>query len=212
MVWLKRIAIVLAVLAAVCVGGGLLLPSSAHVERSNVINVPQDHVFAMVNSFARFNEWSPWAELDPNTRYEFSGPVAGVGAGMSWASEDAAVGTGSQKILESTAPTLVRVQLEFVGQSGAVAFYRMEALETGTRITWGFDTEFGNDLIGRWFGYLMFDSMIGGDYENGLSKLKTVLEQQPPAPSPVESPVTDPAIDATPNPEAEPTTATQANS
>lgn len=184
MVWLKRLAVVLAALIAIIGGGGFLLPSSAHVERSTVINVPEAQVFAMVNSFERFNEWSPWAKLDPNTRYAFTGPVSGVGAGMSWMSDNAAVGNGSQEIIESTAPTLVRVALKFDGQDSAISFHRLEPMETGTKVTWGFDAEFGNDVIGRWFGLLMFDSMIGGDYEKGLSSLKTVLEQQsvnPPA-------------------------------
>ena len=184
MVWLKRILVLILVLAAVIVGGGLLLPDRAHVERSIVINVPQSQVFTMVNGFERFHEWSPWAKLDPNTRYEFRGPSHGVGAFMSWASEDPGVGSGSQEIIESTPPTLVRVKLLFEGQDGAVSFHRLEPMETGTKVTWGFDAEFGNDLIGRWFGYLMFDSMLGADYETGLSNLKTVLEQATSAPAP----------------------------
>ncbi|NQD35707.1 SRPBCC family protein [Permianibacter sp. IMCC34836] len=178
MVWLKRIAITLAALALLLLGGGFLLPSSAHVERSIVINVPQDQVFTVINSFERFNDWSPWAELDPNTRYEFAGPVTGVGAKLSWASDDASVGAGSQEIIESTPPTLVRNKLVFAGQGDAVTFMRLEALEAGTQVIWGFDSEFGNDVVGRWFGFLMFDSMLGADYEKGLRKLKTLLEQK----------------------------------
>jgi hypothetical protein len=178
MLWLKRIAIGLAVLAGLIVGGGFLLPASSHVERSIVINVPEAQVFTMINGFERFNEWSPWAKLDPNTKYEFAGPSIGVGAKMSWASADPSVGAGSQEIIESTPPNLVRVRLKFEGQDDAISFHRLEPMETGTRVTWGFDAEFGNDVIGRWFGYLMFDSMLGPDYEKGLSNLKTVLEQQ----------------------------------
>ncbi|MFZ5844005.1 MAG: SRPBCC family protein [Pseudomonadota bacterium] len=196
MVWLKRIAVLLLVLAAVIIGGGLLLPDRAHVERSIVINVPQSQVFTMVNGFERFNEWSPWAKLDPNTRYEFKGPSQGVGAFMSWTSQDAGVGSGSQEIIESTPPTLVRVKLLFEGQDGAVSFHRLEPMETGTKVTWGFDAEFGNDLIGRWFGYLMFDSMLGADYEAGLANLKTVLEQAASAPA---NDATPPVLPAAPS-------------
>ncbi len=198
MLWLKRILIVLALLATLIIGGGFLLPSSAHVERSSVINVPQMRVFDLVNSFERFNEWSPWADLDPKTQYTFSGPVSGVGASFAWTSDDASVGSGSQQIIESTPPTLIRVQLKFVGQSDAVSFYRLEPMETGTKVTWGFDAEFGNDVIGRWFGYLLFDRMIGADYEKGLQKLKAVLEQPQPAaetPAPAAEPAPAPAAD-----------------
>lgn len=199
MIWLKRIAMVLAALIGVAVVVGFLLPASVHVERSVVVVVPQQQVYDAVNGFESFNEWSPWATLDPNTRYEFSGPQAGVGARMSWASDDPAVGVGSQEIIESTAPTLVRVRLRFDGQDDALSFYRLEALEAGTKITWGFDAEFGNNLIGRWFGALMFDSMIGADYQKGLDKLKILLESKPvssePPPSQPMEPV--PVIDQT---------------
>lgn len=207
MLWLKRILIVLAVLAVLIIGGGFLLPSSAHVERSSVINVPQMQVFAMINSFERFNEWSPWAELDPNTKYSFTGPVSGVGASFAWDSADAAVGSGSQQIIESTPPTLVRVQLKFVGQGDAVAFYRLEPMESGTKVTWGFDTEFGNDVIGRWFGYLLFDRMLGADYEKGLQKLKTVLERAEPAAQDAPAPAPVP-VEPGPEPVADTATAT----
>lgn len=207
MLWLKRILIVLAVLAVLIIGGGFLLPSSAHVERSSVINVPQMQVFAMINSFERFNEWSPWAELDPNTKYSFTGPVSGVGASFAWDSADAAVGSGSQQIIESTPPTLVRVQLKFVGQGDAVAFYRLEPMESGTKVTWGFDTEFGNDVIGRWFGYLLFDRMLGADYEKGLQKLKTVLERAKPAAQDAPAPAPVP-VEPGPEPVADTATAT----
>lgn len=207
MLWLKRILIVLAVLAVLIIGGGFLLPSSAHVERSSVINVPQMQVFEMINSFERFNEWSPWAELDPNTKYSFTGPVSGVGASFAWDSADAAVGSGSQQIIESTPPTLVRVQLKFVGQGDAVAFYRLEPMESGTKVTWGFDTEFGNDVIGRWFGYLLFDRMLGADYEKGLQKLKTVLERAEPAAQDAPAPAPVP-VEPGPEPVADTATAT----
>lgn len=209
MKWLKGIAVTLAVLMLLLIGGGFLLPSTAHVERSIVINVPQDQVFAVINSFERFNDWSPWAELDPNTRYQFAGPVAGVGAKMSWASDDASVGAGSQEIIESTPPTLVRHKLVFVGQGDAVTFFRLDAMETGTEVIWGFDSEFGNDVVGRWFGFLMFDSMLGADYEKGLRKLKALLEQAPatetaPA-APNESPTPATAPDQTNEPAAQAT-------
>lgn len=204
MVWLKRALLALAVLALLLIGGGLLLPASVHVERTVVVNVPESQVFAMVNSFERFNEWSPWAQLDPNTRYEFAGPGSGVGAIMRWQSDDPSVGSGSQEIIESTAPTLVRARLLFNGQDEAISFHRLTPMEAGTELTWGFDANFGYDLVGRWVGYLMLDGMIGADYEKGLARLKTVLEQAPVPPMPAPAATETPAA----NPEAVPDTTT----
>ena len=40
---------------------------------------------------------------------------------------------------------------------------------------WGFDVELSRNPIERYFG-LMFDSMIGADYERGLENLKKLVE------------------------------------
>jgi uncharacterized protein YndB with AHSA1/START domain len=176
--FLKKLLLGLVVLVVLAAGVGLLLPASAHVERSTTINAPPDAVFAVVNDLRRFNDWSPWAKLDPNTRYTFEGPDSGAGAKMSWSSDNANVGSGSQTILESQPPSQVKLALDFGDQGQAVAFYRLEPDGSGTRVTWGFDTEFGYNLMGRYFG-LMFDKWIGADYEKGLASLKALLEGQP---------------------------------
>ena len=64
---LKKILIALLVLAALIVMIGFFLPATVHVERSITIDAPPATVFALANSFRGFNEWSPWAEIDPDT-------------------------------------------------------------------------------------------------------------------------------------------------
>lgn len=181
MTWLKWILIALTVVVAALAVGGLLLPATAHVERTTLIDAPRPTVFAVVNSFARFNEWSPWHERDPATRYEFSGPAFGVGARMTWTSENPEVGSGSQEITASTPFELVEVHLDFAAQGTAQAFYRLTEVDGGTQVTWGFDTDFGFDLIGRYLGRFLFDDWIGPDYEHGLANLKTLAEALPKA-------------------------------
>jgi effector-binding domain-containing protein len=156
----------------------LFLPGTTHVERSIVIDAPQATLFALTNSFARFNEWSPWAERDPDAVYAYKGPAAGVGAGMSWTSEDRKVGSGSQEIVSSTPFDEVKTRLDFGDQGTAEAFFRLRPGEDGVTVTWGFDTDFGMDLVGRWVG-LAFDSMIGPEYEKGLANLKELAESLP---------------------------------
>ena len=52
--------------------------------------------------------------------------------------------------------------------------------EKGTHVTWSFDSEFGLNLVGRYFG-LMLDGIVGPDYEKGLQNLKTMAEHMPQA-------------------------------
>ncbi|MCB1043171.1 MAG: SRPBCC family protein [Acidobacteria bacterium] len=177
---LKIILWLLVALIVVVVGVGFFLPNTAHVERSIVINAPACHVYALVNSYRGFNRWSPWAQIDPaGTTYERTGPEWGVGAKQSWSSDNKNVGSGSQEIVSSTACSEVRSKLDFGPQGVADAFFVMAPEGDGTKVTWGFDTAFGMNLIGRYFG-LMFDKMIGGDYEKGLAALKSLAESAPP--------------------------------
>jgi len=178
---LKNVLIGLIVLVAVLVVIGFLLPSSAHVERSAVIEAPPSTVFALANSFKRFNEWSPWAQIDPDgTSYTYEGPARGVGAKMSWQSANPKVGNGSQEITASQPNQRVESHLDFGDQGTATAYFALAPEGAGTHVTWGLDAPFGANPIGRYFGLFM-DGMVGPEYERGLASLKTLAESLPDA-------------------------------
>lgn len=177
---IKILAIVMAVIAVAVVGVGLLLPSTAHVERTIDIAAKPPVVFTVLNGFRQFDKWSPWAGIDPNAVTTYDGPASGVGAKMAWAG-NADVGTGSQEILESQPHERIVVKLAFGDFGGDYrATYRLEPVGEGTRLTWSYDADFGGDLLLRYFG-LMSESMLGPDYERGLRQLKTLVESLPAA-------------------------------
>ena len=162
-------------LALTIVVVGQFLPSEQHVERSTVIDADRTTVFALINDFREFNRWSPWAEKDPQTEYEFSGPETGVGSKMTWRSEDPNVGNGEQEIIESQPTTMVKTKLTFDGfDTPSYATFALDEADGGTRVTWAFDANLDN-LVGRYMG-LMMDRWVGADYENGLARLKKVAE------------------------------------
>lgn len=173
---LLGIGVVLLAAAAV----GLALPRHVHVERSVFINAPRATVFTIVNGYAHFNAWSPWAALDPNAKYAYEGPAAGVGAKMSWVGDPATMGSGSQAITESRPWEMVRTAIDFGAQGQAVGTFSLAVDGAGTMATWGFDTDLGMNPVARYFG-LMFDRMIGTDFERGLDGLKKVAEGMPKA-------------------------------
>lgn len=160
---------------------GLLLPSTAHVERQILIQAEPDQVFPFLNAPRAFNLWSPWARRDPSTQYRFSGPEQGVGAHMAWHSEHPQVGSGSQEIIASVINQRVAVALDFGAQGTAVAYYDLQRIEGATEVSWGFDTDFGYDIVGRYVG-LLFERWIGPDYEQGLANLKQLVEAPPATP------------------------------
>lgn len=171
--WILYILIFIALLIL----AGFLLPREIIVERSVYITKPPESVFSYVNNLRNFNSWSPWYQLDPTTEYEYSGPESGIGATMSWQSENPSVGTGSQTIVTSQPNSLVRMDLDFAAQGQATSEIRLQPQGSGTNVTWWFSTDLGGSPIARWFG-LMVKRMIGQSYEQGLQKLKNLVESE----------------------------------
>ena len=177
---LKKVLLGLLAFVVALVLIGFFLPASVHVERSITIEAPQTTIFALLNGFRTFNRWSSWAARDPQTEYLFEGPDSGVGARMSWVSDNPQVGSGSREITLSEPYSRVETELDFGAQGKAQAFYALSPAAEGTEVTWGFDTDFGLNLVQRYMG-LMFDSWIGADYEQSLANLKTLAEGLPTA-------------------------------
>jgi uncharacterized protein YndB with AHSA1/START domain len=138
---------------------GLLLPKTAHVERSITTTASPAQVYGLVDGFKRFNEWSPWAGLDPNTKYTYSGPESGVGARMQWTSANPDVGNGSQEVIEVEPGHRVTSKLDFGMDNPTTSTISLVPDGTGTRVTWTLDTDFSGSLLGRYFG-LALDRMV----------------------------------------------------
>jgi len=167
-------------LVALLFVAGLFLPQAAHVERSMTTTASPATVYGLVDGFKRFNEWSPWASLDPATKYTYSGPETGVGARMEWTSANPDVGNGSQEVIRVEPGRSVTNRLDFGMDNPTTSTISLTPDGTGTRVTWRLDTDFSGSLLGRYFG-LVLDRMVGPDYEKGLAQLKAVAESTTPA-------------------------------
>lgn len=88
-------------------------PSEFRVERTAKIAATQADLFAQVNDFHKWENWSPWAKLDPAAKVTFEGPDSGQGAVMNWAGNDK-VGEGKVTIIESRPNELVKVRADFL--------------------------------------------------------------------------------------------------
>jgi effector-binding domain-containing protein len=184
--FLKGLIVFLLVLVVALVGVAVVLPGSAHVERSVTIARPASEVFAVLDSYRRFNDWSPWAAKDPHAHYTIGGPASGVGARLSWIGDPNTVGSGSQEITASKPDESVTTALDFGDMGKATARFLLTPADKGTRVTWTLDTmaplaldrKFVWNVIGRYMGLFM-DSMVGPDYASGLARLKTLVETFP---------------------------------
>lgn len=173
---IKGIVLFLVVFIVGFVGGAYMISPVTVVERSAVIAAPQEKVYAVAASLRRFNEWSPWAALDPAAVYTFEGPEQGVGQKMSWTSERPDVGHGSQTVTEAVPNERIVTGLDFGSMGKAVSTLALRPEGSGTAVTWGFRSE-NDGVLERWMS-LLFDRWIGADYEKGLGNLKAVVEKE----------------------------------
>ena len=156
---------------------GFLSPKNVHVERSMTMNADANTVFAQVNELRNWDNWSTWAQIDPDgTEWTYSDSAAtGKDAWYSWKSEHKNVGNGKLTILESDKPNSIKTQIDFEGQGTSNGAWVFEPTKDGTKVTWSMDIDMGNNPIGRIMG-LMMDGMIGSDFEKGLTNMKKVVE------------------------------------
>ncbi len=157
---------------------GLVLPSKHQVEVAMEIDAPPATVFALVNDFERFAEWSSWRQTDPNAQFLFSGPRRGEGAAMSW--DGAMLGSGEQVITKSLPYERVDIAMNPGGDGEARSWFSLREGVAATEVTWGFETDYGMNIVGRYFA-----SMLGGvlarDQHESLKRLKELAESLPSA-------------------------------
>jgi hypothetical protein len=152
-------------------------PDEFVVSRAKRIPAPPDKVFSHVNELKKWEDWSPWAKIDPNAKSTFEGPAAGVGSAMSW-DGNKKVGAGKMTIVESQPSNLVRIRLEFLRpfQATNMAEFSFRPESAQTFVTWSMTGK--NNFFFKVFSLLMnCDDMVGKDFEKGLASLKTVVEK-----------------------------------
>lgn len=145
------------------------------VRTANIAALPEK-VFALVNNLHKWEDWSPWAKLDPNAKNTFAGPDVGVGAAMSWSGNNK-IGEGKMTITESAASTLIRFRLEFLRPFKATntAEFAFTPQGNQTLVTWSMTGT--SNFMSKGFSLIInCDKMVGKDFEKGLASLKSVVE------------------------------------
>ena len=184
--FLIALALVLALFLVV----GLILPSKRHLEESVETNRRMTIVFDTLNSVRRLKDWN---QLIPNKASEltYSGGDeghTGVGARVDFASADKHMGKGSWTITESEAPAGAgasgKVSYAIVdskpGDDKKSSFIMAPAGKNGrnVKITQTYDVHYGWNLIGRFNG--MYVSRHVGDVAKAsLAELTNLLATVP---------------------------------
>ncbi|CAN5597121.1 SRPBCC family protein [soil metagenome] len=180
---IKRILLGVGLLVAVFILGIVALagyaasrPSEFRISRNTSISAPPAVVFAQVDNLHKWQDWSPWAKMDPNAKLTYSGPDAGTGASYSWSGNDK-VGEGTMTITESRPNDLIRFKLDFIKpfQGTNAVEFTFEPREDQTVVTWTMSGH--SNFLMKVIGIFMdCDKMLGPVFEKGLETLKSVSE------------------------------------
>lgn len=174
-----KILIALAVVAIALVGVVAVQPSGFRIARTTTISAPPPAVFAHVNDFHKWEAWNPWAKLDPAMKQTYEGASAGTGAIYTWAG-NREVGEGRMTLTESRPTELIRIKLEFLKPFKATNTAEFTFKPEGDRtvVTWTMTGE--KNFIAKAVGLVMnVDKMVGGQFETGLARMKSVVEAVP---------------------------------
>lgn len=178
---MKNVLVALLVIAVAFIGFVATRPTDYHVERSMSFAASPAAVYSQVADFHKWNDWSPWAKIDPAMKTDFGGPESGTGATYHWVGNDK-VGEGRMTIQDATAPSNVDIQLEFVKPFAATCQtkFAIAPEAAGSKVTWSIDGK--NGFMGKAMCLFMggMDKMMGPDFEKGLSQMKTAAETTTP--------------------------------
>lgn len=169
---------ILAIIIAIVVILALAAPKTFTIDRSTVINKPRKEVFTYLMSVKNQDHWSPWKKKDPDMKQEYEGEDGTVGFIARWEGNKD-VGMGEQEITKITAYERIDTQLRFFKpwKSESDAFLTTEDVGTReTKVTWGFSGK-NKFPFSIFFLFFNMDKTVGKDFEEGLTSLKTVLEQ-----------------------------------
>lgn len=151
-------------------------PSGYSVSRELLVNATPEALFPYINNARKSYEWMPWREADPDLQMTYSGPAEGLGSTSSWES-DGPMGAGKAVVVQSTPNQVVKTELSYTEpmEMTQTAEMSLTPAAGGTIVRWSVTGQ--NSFIGRVMCLFMsMDKVVGGEFEKGLAKLKTLAE------------------------------------
>lgn len=146
------------------------------VVRKTTINATREAVFAKIGNLESWDDWSPWAQLDPSMEKTYGGESGTVGSSYHWTGNKK-VGEGKMTMTEVDAPGKVAIDLQFIKPFKAQNVTELHVADIGnaSEVTWRMTGQhtFMSKVMGI---FKSMDKMVGPDFEKGLSALRHQLE------------------------------------
>jgi len=169
------VAIIVAAAIAAILAYAATRPDSFLISRSAAIKAPPEKIFPLINDLHAHVTWSPF-EKDPAMKRTHSGASSGKGAVYEW-DGNRQVGSGRIAIVDSVPPGKVIMALDMVRPFAAHNKVEFTLVPNGsaTTVTWAMGG--AQPFMAKVMGVLInCDKMVGGEFEQGLAKLKALAE------------------------------------
>jgi len=173
---LKLIALLIVGFVLFIFAASFMVGTDFSTERSVEIEKPKEEVFDYIRHLRNQDEYSAWAAMDPNMTQEFRGTDGTVGFVSAWEGEE--TGKGEQEIVGIIEGERIDFKLRFFEpfESEADVYMITDSLsENRTRVTWGLESSM-NRPMNLMLLFVNMEEAIGNDYDEGLAKLKEILE------------------------------------
>lgn len=152
-------------------------PDVFKVTRTIEVKAKPGVIFPHINNLELGQKWSPWVEMEPDAQYKFEGAKSGEGAILHW--EGKKTGKGTMTIVESKPSEYVRSRLDFYKPMQSISTAEIALAPKGeqTQITWSMEGK--NNFLAKVVNVLMdCETMVGSQFEKGLSNLKAIVEKE----------------------------------
>lgn len=172
---LKRLSLLVILVFAGLAAYVAAMPSTSVVTRTATLKAAPEMIFPHVNTFKKWEAWSPWRDLDKDAKTAYDGPESGVGSIMKWSGNND-VGSGALAITESEAPRRMVYRIDFSAPMTSTStgeFLLSPQPSGGTDVTWKMTSERG--FVARLVTTVLgVDAQIGGMFDKGLNDLGVV--------------------------------------
>lgn len=187
---LLEFLIALAIVLALFLVVGLVLPSKRHLVESAETNRRMTIVFDTINNVRRLKDWNQLVPHNP-ADLKYSGGDennSGVGARLDFTSKDKGLGTGNWEITESVVPASTggggrvayAIEDSKAGSNKKTVFILEPAGKNGrnVKVIQIYDVDYGWNLFGRFSG-MYVTRHVGDGIKASLSKLTNMLATVP---------------------------------
>ncbi|CAA7194418.1 SRPBCC family protein [Chryseobacterium potabilaquae] len=176
---LKWIIIILASILISWLVLAVFISGDIKYEKSIVIHAPVEKVWENTNTLRGMDQWSPWNDLDPNMKKDWTGITGEAGEKVRWDSKNEDAGKGWQEIKKiDKVNKRIDTEIKFLTpyESEANAYVSVTPEGNESKATWGFTSKIPYPFTVMKL-FMNMEDAIGKDYQEGLSRLKKISEK-----------------------------------